>query len=98
MFFNYFVLALRNLRKQKSYAIINTAGLSVGLASAFFILLYVKHEFTYDAYHPDAQYIYRLGYRIEFPNGDNEAMPFAPAGWDNYIKETYSGISKITSF
>jgi putative ABC transport system permease protein len=98
MLFNYFVLALRNLRKQRSYAIINTLGLSVGLASAFFILLYVRHELTFDSYHPDSEQIYRLGYRIDFPNGEKEAYPYAPAGWDNYIKETYSGISRISSF
>jgi putative ABC transport system permease protein len=98
MLFNYFILALRNLRKQRSYAIINTLGLAVGLASAFFILLYVRHELTYDSYHPNADQLYRLGYRINFPNGETEAAPFAPAGWDNYLKETYPAIGNITSF
>ena len=98
MLFNYFILALRNLRKQKSYAIINTLGLSVGLASALFILLYVRHEFTYDSYHPDSDQLYRLGYRLNFPNGESSAEPFAPAGWDNYLKETYPAVGKITSF
>jgi putative ABC transport system permease protein len=98
MLFNYFILAIRNLKKQKSYAIINTLGLSVGLASAFFILLYVRHELTYDTYHPHADNIYRLGYKLEFPNGEVDASPYAPAGWDNYIQETYPNISKITSF
>lgn len=98
MIFNYFLLALRNLKKQKSYAIINTLGLAIGLGAAFFIFLYVQHEMNYDAYHPEAESIYRLGYRAELPNGESEAMPYAPAGWDNYIKETYPGITKITSF
>jgi putative ABC transport system permease protein len=98
MLINYFILALRNLRKQRSYAIINTLGLSVGLASAFFILLYVRHELTYDSYHPDADKLYRLGYRINFPNGETDAAPFVPAGWDNYMKETYPAVGNITSF
>jgi putative ABC transport system permease protein len=98
MIFNYFVLAFRNLKKQKSYALINTLGLAVGLASAFFIFLYVRHELTYDNYHPYADDTYRLGYRIDFPNGDKDASPYAPAGWDNYIKENYPGISQISSF
>jgi putative ABC transport system permease protein len=98
MIINYFVLAFRNLKKQRSYAVINTLGLAIGLASAFFIFLYVRHELTYDNYHPHAADTYRLGYRIDFPNGDKDASPYAPAGWDNYIKDNYPGISQISSF
>lgn len=98
MLFNYLVLALRNVKKQRGYAIINTLGLAIGLASALFIFLYVRHERTFDTYHPFAHETYRLGYRIEFPNGQSESYPASPAGWDNYIKDTYAGVSGITSF
>jgi len=98
MLLNYFLLALRNVRKQRGYAIINTLGLAIGLASALFIFLYVRHERTYDTFHPFADQTFRLGYRLEFKNGQSENYPASPAGWDNYIKETYSGVSGITSF
>lgn len=98
MLFNYFLLALRNVRKQRGYAIINALGLAIGLASAIFIFLYVQHERTYDTFHPFADQTYRLGYRLEYKNGQSENYPASPAGWDNYIKDTYSGVSGITSF
>jgi len=98
MLFNYFLLAIRNIKKQRGYAIINTLGLAIGLASALFIFLYVRHERTYDTYHPFADQTYRLGYRLEYKNGQTENYPASPAGWDNYIKDTYTGVSKITSF
>jgi putative ABC transport system permease protein len=98
MFFNYFLLAFRNLKKQRGYAIINTLGLAIGLASAIFIFLYVRHEKTFDSFHPHADHTYRLGYRLEFKNGQSEAYPASPAGWDNYIKDNYPGITAITSF
>src|SRR6187549_1827128 len=98
MLFNYFLLAMRNVRKQRGYAIINTFGLSIGLASALFIFLYVRHERTYDTFHPFADQTYRLGYTIQYKNGQSENYPASPAGWDNYIKDAYSGISGITSF
>lgn len=98
MLLNYFLLALRNIKKQRGYAIINTAGLAIGLASALFIFLYVRHEKTFDSFHPYAAETYRIGYRIEFPNGQSEAFPASPGGWDNYIKDTYTGVSKITSY
>jgi putative ABC transport system permease protein len=98
MFQNYLLLALRNLKKQRGYAIVNIFGLSIGLASALFIFLYVTDELTFDKFHPYADQTYRLGYRVEFPNGEHEAYPAAPAGWDNYIKDTYPGITAITSY
>ena len=54
MIFNYFLLAFRNIRRQRGYALVNMFGLAVGLASALFILLYVKDELTFDTMHPDA--------------------------------------------
>lgn len=35
---NYLKIAFRNLRRQKGYAFINIAGLSLGLACSFFIV------------------------------------------------------------
>src|SRR5690349_5669360 len=98
MIFNYLLLAFRNIRKQRGYAIVNTLGLAIGLASAMFIFLYVRDELTFDTFHPHSATTYRLGYSINFPNGDHESYPASPAGWDNYIKETYEGVGEITSF
>ena len=95
MIFNYFLLAFRNIMRQRGYALVNMFGLAVGLASALFILLYVKDELTFDTMHPDAANTYRMGYKVQFPNGNTEAAPYAPAGWDNYILATYGGIKGI---
>src|SRR5688572_26156081 len=92
MLVNYLLLAVRNLKKQRGYAIINTLGLAIGLASALFIFLYVHDELTYDTQHPHAAQTYRLGSRFEFPNGESQGYPGSPAGWDNYIMENYNEI------
>jgi putative ABC transport system permease protein len=98
MLVNYLLLALRNLKKQRGYAIINTIGLAIGLASALFIFLYVHDELTYDTQHPHAVQTYRLGSRFEFPNGESQAYPGSPAGWDNYLVNNYKDITEISSF
>lgn len=98
MFLNYLLLSIRNIFKQRGYTIINTAGLSIGLAAAIFILLYVRDELTFDTMHPYAKDTYRIGYWVQDENGEVQAWPFAPAGWDNYIKENYEGITHITSY
>jgi putative ABC transport system permease protein len=98
MLLNYLLLAVRNLKKQRGYSIVNALGLAIGLASAMFIFLYVQDELFFDQAHPKANNTYRLGYKIENQNGEVEAYPASPAGWDNYIKDNYQGITEITSF
>ena len=60
MFKNYLILAFRNLRKQKGYAIINIAGLSLGMACCILIVGFIMTELSYDRYHEKADQIYRL--------------------------------------
>ncbi len=57
---NYILVALRNLWRQKGYTLINIFGLTVGLASSLFILLYVINELTYDRFHEKSDRIYRV--------------------------------------
>ncbi len=59
MFKNYLKIALRNILKHKSYALVNIAGLAVGIACCLLILLYVQDELRYDRFHQNAECIYR---------------------------------------
>lgn len=72
-------MAIRNLKRRKSYAFINIGGLAVGLACCMVILLYVSHESSYDQYHRDGYRLYRvLEYRkvpaLEFCTARISAM------------------------
>ena len=60
MLHNYLKVARRTLSKQKGYTFINVVGLAVGLAVCFVIALFVRHELSYDQFHPDADQIYRV--------------------------------------
>ena len=57
---NYFKIAWRNLIKNKVYSFINISGLSLGLACAMLIILYVKDEVSYDRFHEGGEHIYRI--------------------------------------
>src|ERR1044071_1803060 len=69
MFKNYFKTAFRNLRRNKVYSIINIVGLSLGLACAMLIVLYVKDEVSFDRFHKNVNNIYRIVSRS--PQGRN---------------------------
>lgn len=60
MFKNYLTIAWRNLLRNKIYTFINVAGLSIGLACAMLIILYVKDEVSYDRFHANVDQIYRI--------------------------------------
>ncbi len=60
MFKNYFKIAFRNLRRNKIYSFINIAGLSIGLACAMLIILYVKDEVSFDKFHKNVSNVYRI--------------------------------------
>jgi len=60
MFRNYFKTAFRNLVRNKVYSFINIIGLSLGLASAMLIILYIKDEVSYDRFHKNVGNIYRI--------------------------------------
>ena len=98
MIANYTLLAIRNLLKQRGYALVNIFGLAVGLGAAILILLYVKDELTFDRMHPNAENLYRIGLWVQAPNGDVFSCGYAPAGWDNYIQSNYEGIVEISSY
>ena len=68
MFKNYFKTAFRNLARNKVYSFINIAGLSIGLACAMFIMLYVKDEISFDRFHKGVNNIYRIARKT---NGGN---------------------------
>ncbi|MEP6949179.1 MAG: ABC transporter permease, partial [Ginsengibacter sp.] len=60
MFKNYFKTAFRNLLHNKIYSFINIAGLSLGLACAMLIMLYLNDEISFDRFHRNVNQIYRI--------------------------------------
>src|SRR5215831_1048923 len=66
MFRNYFKTALRNLSKNKLYAVINIFGLTVGLSACLLIGVYIMNELSYDKFNTNAGRIVRA--TMEYKN------------------------------
>ena len=52
--------SLRILLKERRITLINIIGLSISLACALFMLLWVQHEMSYDRFHNDFKQLYRV--------------------------------------
>lgn len=64
---HYLLMAGRGLARHKLYSFINVAGLSVPLACAILILLFVRDQLSYDAWIPGTQNLYRLAVTFHLP-------------------------------
>ncbi len=64
---NYIKITFRNLRKNKSYAIINT--ICMGTALACCLVSYVNYNYhtTYDEFHSKANQLYRINFKLQQP-------------------------------
>lgn len=70
MFRNYLKIAWRNLVKNKTFSIINIAGLAIGLSCFLLISLYVLDEISFDRFHEKANRIYRIHSQIRMGGSD----------------------------
>lgn len=79
---NYLLTALRNLKRNKGYAFINTLGLAIGIAATLLIFLVIEFETSFDNFHTKKNNIYRVG--TEFHNQDgisySDGIAFPVAG------------------
>ncbi len=96
MFRNYFKTAYRNLKRNKSYALINTLGLAVGISASLLLFLVIQFETSFDDFHPKKKNIYRVG--TEFNNQDgvsySDGIAFPVA---NAIRIDFPEVKEVAS-
>ena len=68
---NFIVVALRNLKKNSLYSVINISGLSVGIACSMLILLWVKEETSFDKFIPKVDRLHQVWVNASIAGGDN---------------------------
>ena len=66
---NYIAIAIRYLRKNKMFSLLNILGLAVGLSCCMLIALYVFDELSYDSYPAHAADTYRVEIHLTANNG-----------------------------
>ncbi len=72
---NYLLLAVKHLRKQRVFSVINILGLTVGITCCFMIFLFIMNELSYDDFHKNGKNIYRV-MRVGNNNGERRNVPY----------------------
>lgn len=92
---NYLLLALKHLRKQKVFSIINILGLTVGITCCFLIFLFIMNEMSYDNFHQNGKNIYRI-MRTGMINGNESQIPYVSPAYAPALANDYpDAIQKV---
>lgn len=69
---NYFKTAVRNLWRNKAFAIINISGLALGLTCSLLIILWIQDERSVDGFHKNGKLLYQV-YERNYYDGKVDA-------------------------
>lgn len=105
---NYISQVIRSQRVKKSLTLINIAGLSVCIAAALLVMIYVWSELSYDSFH-DADRVYRVESRLYegetlTDNWATTAYGHAPtmnreiAGIEKYVRVTAQDREQVVNY
>lgn len=95
MYKNYFIIAWRNILRNKGYTAINILGLSIGIAACILIALYVQFELSYDRFNLKADRIYRVNNEIKF-GGNHLDLAVTNAIFGETAKHDFQQVEKYT--
>lgn len=79
MFGRKIILAIRNLRQEKLYTLLNMGGLAIGLAAALLLFSWVKDEMSFDRFHQKAAQIVVVNNLLNGGDGDVQTFQTGPA-------------------
>ncbi len=90
-----FKLALRNILKAKGFSFLNIAGLALGMAVGFLMLLFVYQETSFDQFHEKSGRIYRFSNTVTV-EGRQLNISTAPGPFGPLLKETFPEVLNQT--
>lgn len=97
MWKNYLRVSLRNFTRYKTYSGINILGLTLGISSFLFILMYLQDEWSFDQHHEKIERIYRVNNDLK--SGETfDISIYSPRQLKHTLKEDYVEVENSFSF
>jgi len=94
---NLLLIALRNLKKDKWYSLINVLGLTIGTTFSLFLIFYITDELSYDRYQKNAERIFRINSYIHERDKNTDwtltQLPMGPQ-----LKTDYPEVEEMVRF
>jgi putative ABC transport system permease protein len=94
---NWVLISFRRFSRNKTNSLINLLGLTLGMTVFFLIFIYVRHEFSYDSFHTEADRVHRI--IKENPPGNNymsnPRQAVLPGPLANVIRQQVTGVDAL---
>jgi putative ABC transport system permease protein len=94
---NRFLIALRNLKKDRWYSLVNILGLTIGITFSLFLIFYIKDELSYDNHNKKANRIFRINSYIHERDKNTDwtltQLPLGPT-----LKKDYPEVEQAVRF
>jgi len=94
---NYFKTAWRNLWRNKAFSLINIMGLALGLTCSLLIMLWVKDEYSVDAFHKNGAQLYSV-YERQNHDGQWSAFHGSPGVMAEEMKRVLPEVQYATNY
>ncbi|HSZ84834.1 MAG TPA: ABC transporter permease [Puia sp.] len=94
---NFLKITFRKLFRNKGTSAINILGLTIGMASAMLILIWIKSEVSTDRFHKNIDRLYWV-YNRNKVNGDVYAINQTPAVLATTLKHDYPEVESVMRF
>jgi len=91
---NFFIIAFRNLKRNRIFSVINILGLATGMASAILIFLWINDEMSFDRFHAKENRLFQV-YREEVSNGRSVVMENSPKILASTLKSEFPEIDEV---
>ena len=98
---NYFLVAIRNLTRNKAFSFINIFGLAVSMSIGMAIIMLVADQMMYDRFNSKGDRIFRVISRpVNNTGGDSGGIDnsTSPMPLREELLENYTGVEKVVRF
>jgi putative ABC transport system permease protein len=94
---NFFKTALRNLKRNAAFSILNIIGMAIGMAAAILILLWVQDEWSYDRHFKNANELFRVIENQNITTGESSLIVPVPGALVPVLKQEFPEIIRAVS-
>src|SRR6185436_15489170 len=95
---NLLLVALRNLKKDKWYSLLNILGLTIGISFSLLLIFYIIDELSYDRYNEKADRIYRVNANIKEQDKDTMRWAITPFPMGVALSHDYPEVEQAVRF
>jgi putative ABC transport system permease protein len=95
MILNYLKVTWRNIKKHKSFSLINILGLAASMSVCLLIMLFIIDQRSYDRFHENSDHIYRVNSNFKSSSNDAPSLyATSPANLASLLEENFPPVEK----